>query len=81
MSKSILINLIGLFFTLCASVIMLFSFLKSTRNIDDDYIIYNDKVGNYTQKKYVKSRQQAILAFCLYCVGFFLQSIAILLTL
>ena len=73
-----LLNLIGLSFNSVASIIMLYSFLKITRNVDDDYIINMDKNGNYTQKKHVKNRKFGIIGFSLYVVGFILQFISIL---
>lgn len=73
--------LFGLTFNTTASVVMLYSYLKITRNVDDDFILKMDEDGNYTQKKHIKDRKNGIWGFALYSIGFILQAIGILITL
>ncbi len=77
----IFLTLLGLIFNTTASVIMLYSYLRITRNVDDDFITKMDKDGNYTQKKHIKDRKIGILGFAFYGIGFVFQVIGILITL
>lgn len=74
------LNLIGLFLTTVASVIMLLSYLKVTKSVADEYIERMDKDGNYTQKKHLKDRNLGIVGFTLYLLGFIMQFVSVLLT-
>lgn len=77
----IFLTLLGLIFSTTASIIMLYSYLRITRNVNDDFITKMDKDGNYAQKKHVKDRKIGILSFTFYGVGFIFQVIGILIAL
>jgi len=77
----IFLTLLGLLFNTTASVIMLYSYLRIIRNVDDDFIVKMDKDGNYTQKKHIKDKKNGILGLALYVIGFIFQFIGILIKL
>ncbi len=66
--------------TTVASIIILLSYLKITKNVADEYIVSMDKEGNYTQKKHLKDRNLGIVGFTLYLLGFVLQFISVWIT-
>lgn len=79
MDCSAIFNIIGLVINTVASFMLLASYLKVTKNLDDDYVIDHDpKNGTYTQKKHLRDRSLGLIAFTLYTIGFILQLIAIL---
>jgi len=65
----------GLGINTLASLIMLFPYLKITKNVDDDYILNMDKNGNYTQKKHKKDQRLGFFGFMLFVIGFIFQII------
>ncbi len=75
-----LLTIIGLTLSTIASVFMLFPLLTPKKNIDDDFITYMDKKGNYSQKKHLKDKRIAIVGFSLLFIGFIFQLIAVLIT-
>ena len=79
MTLSIFLNLLGLFITMVASILMLSSYIKIRRNVEEEFIENMDKNGNYTQTKHLKNRKLGISGFILYILGFSLQFISVLL--
>ena len=81
MNYSIILILIGLSFNASASLIMLYPYLNTKRNIDNDFIVHADKkTGNYTQKKHIKDRRLGIIGFTFFAVGFIFQIIGVVLS-
>lgn len=80
MTCSNILNLIGLTINTTASLILLISYIKVTRNVSDDYIKKAYGGGNYTQNKHLKNRVIGLLAFTLYSIGFSLQFIAVIIS-
>lgn len=70
--------LFGLGINTLASLIMLLPFLKTIRNISDEFIEKIDKSDNYTQKKHEKDKKLGIIGFSLFIVGFIFQIIGVL---
>ncbi len=81
MNASQLLTVIGLCINTLASLIMLFPYLKITRNVENDLILSMDKDGKYTQKKHKKDRLLGIFGFGLFIMGFIFQIIGITITL
>jgi len=67
--------LLGLVLNTAASLIAIYPLLKTTRKIDDDYIVSMDKKGNYTQRKHIQDQRTAIFCLCLLATGFVFQII------
>jgi hypothetical protein len=65
--------IIGLSLNTIASIVMLYPFIETTKNVEDDFILKMDKKGNYTQKKHIKDRKLGIIGFILFIIGFVLQ--------
>lgn len=78
MASSNCVIILGLSFNTIASVVAIYPFLLTKKNVDDDFITKMDAEGNYTQKKHLKDRSVGIFAFALFAVGFFLQIIGML---
>ena len=57
---------------------MLYSYLKITRNVENDFILGMNKKGDYTQNKHISDRKIGILGFTFYGIGFVLQVIGLL---
>lgn len=75
MNYSQFLIIIGLLFNTIASIVMLYPFINTAKNIDDDFILKTDKNGNYTQKKHIKDKKLGMVGFILFVVGFILQII------
>jgi hypothetical protein len=71
LSNGVIIS--GLIFNTVASIVAIYPFLITKRNVDDDFITQMDVDGNYTQKKHLKDRRLGIFAFLLFALGFILQ--------
>lgn len=78
MNCSQIFLVIGLVINTLASLIMLFPYLQTIRNVDDDYILNMDKDGNYTQKKHKKDQKLGVIGFGLFIIGFIFQIIGTL---
>lgn len=70
--------IIGLVFNTIASLIMLYPYLNSVKNIKDNIVSNIYKNGNYTQKKNKKYQKLGIVGFCLFAVGFIFQILGII---
>jgi len=73
MNCSQILMIIGLSLNTIASIVMLYPFIETTKNVEDDFILKMDKKGNYTQKKHIKDRKLGIIGFILFIIGFVLQ--------
>lgn len=79
MNLSTIFILVGLLFNTLASLIMLYPYLRTHKNVDDDLILDMDHEGNYMQKKHLKNRKLAKLGLSLFTLGFILQFVGIFL--
>lgn len=80
MDISIVLILLGLAINTIASLIMLWPYLKTTQNVEDDLIVHMDKkTGDYSQIKHGKNKKLGKIGFSLFFVGFILQLIGIVL--
>ena len=74
MNLSTILILVGLSFNIVASIIMLYPFLNTRKNIDDDFIVdINIKNGDFTQKKHLKDKKLGTIAYIFFAIGFILQ--------
>lgn len=58
---------------------VLYPYLRTHRNVDDDLILDMDHEGNYKKREGIMYRQLGIVGFSLFIVGFELQLLGILL--
>jgi hypothetical protein len=72
--------IIGLAINTVASLVMLFPYLKITRNVDDDFILNMNKEGDCTQKKHRRDRKLGLVGFSLFFIGFVFQMVGLLIT-
>ena len=80
MNYSTVLIISGLGVNTIASLVMLYPYLNTTRNIDDDFIVkMNKTTGDYSQKKHLKLKRLGVAGFSLFAIGFILQIIGIFL--
>ena len=64
----------GLCINILASVMMLSSYLDTTKNINDDFILKMDREGNYTQEKHINDWRLGMVGLGLFVLGFIFQA-------
>jgi len=77
MTSSNILILIGLLFNTLASLVMLYPYLNTRRNVEEDFILKMDKDGNYTQKKHKQGQKLGMVGLILFIIGFMFQIIGI----
>ena len=74
MNLSSVLILIGLSLNTMASLIMLYPYLNTRKNVDDDFIVdMNMNTGDYTQKKHLEDKKLGKIGYILFALGFLLQ--------
>ena len=79
MSISTILILSGLAVNFVASLFMLWPYLNTKRNVEDDFLENIDlETGDYTQTKHIKDKKLGLVGFSLFSIGFLLQFLGIM---
>jgi hypothetical protein len=71
--------ILGIFVNVFASIIMLYPYIKTTKDIEGELILNMDiKNGNFTQKKHIKDKRLGIVGFILFMIGLVFQIVGVL---